>query len=55
MDTAVLGALARQLLTLAGGYAATRGWVDADTATGIVGALATLASAGWSIYEKKSR
>ncbi len=48
----VLG-IVRHILTAAGGVLVTKGYVDANTLATIVGALATLIGAGWSIWIKK--
>ena len=41
--------LLRQVLTFGSGFIVAKGWVDNETAVGIVGALVVLISSGWSI------
>lgn len=47
--------IARNLLSAAGGFAVAHGWVDAETAVTVGGALATLIAAMWSVKSKRSR
>jgi len=53
MDAMVLSALARHLLTTAGGVFATRYGIDGGTIDAVVAAVATLAGFGWSFWDKK--
>lgn len=44
----------RALVSAVGGYFVGQGLLDAETATTIGGAIATLAAAAWSIYAKRA-
>jgi hypothetical protein len=44
----------RALIAAVGGYFVGKGLVDAETVTAIGGAVATLATAAWSIYSKRA-
>lgn len=46
--------VARSLLSAAGGFAVARGWLDAETAVAVCGALATLVAAVWSVRSKRT-
>ena len=52
MKDAVLG-IARHLLTAGGGYLVGRGLIDAQMATELTGALATIVGIVWSVYDKR--
>ena len=52
MDAAVLGGIIRAVLAAVGGGFLAKGYVDADTLNVVVGALASLASAAWSVWVK---
>lgn len=54
MSDASLG-LIRHILTFAGGWMVSRGYVDADTMTQVVGAGATLIGAAWSLMSKQDK
>ena len=45
--------VARAVLAAAGGIAASRGWVDSETAVAVAGALATIVVAIWSVKSKR--
>lgn len=47
------GGIVRALLSAIGGYLVGQGILDAATETTIIGALATLAVTGWSIYSNR--
>jgi hypothetical protein len=49
---AILGVV-RHVLTFGGGFLVAKGWLDADTLTQGVAALATLIGLGWSIFAKR--
>lgn len=53
MDTAVVGAFLRQLLTIGGTYAASKGWLDGSMIDQLIGAVTVIGSFGWSIIQKK--
>lgn len=55
MSAAMWMALARHILTAAGGVLVSKGYTDADTVNTAVGAAVTLGSIGWSFAEKKRR
>lgn len=54
MDFAMIGAFLRQLLTFGAGVAVAKGYVDNGTAEQAIGAVAVLASTGWSLWQKKA-
>lgn len=47
-------ALLRHILTAAGGAVAARYGLDGDSIEAAAGALVTLASIGWSLWDKRS-
>ncbi len=49
---AILGVV-RHVLTFGGGFLVAKGWIDADTLTQGVAALATLIGLVWSVIAKK--
>jgi hypothetical protein len=49
---AILGVV-RHVLTFGGGFLVAKGWLDADTLTQGVAALATLIGLVWSVIAKK--
>lgn len=49
----ILG-LVRHLLTALGGLLVAKGYVDDTTMVTVVGALATIIGAGWSVYTKRA-
>ena len=53
MSSEQFGGVVRALLSALGGYLVGKGIVDANTATQITGAVATLAVAAWSVVLKK--
>lgn len=53
MTKAEVAGVARALLSAAGGFVVARGWLDAETAVSVAGALATLVAAVWSIRSKR--
>lgn len=55
MNAAIVGTLARSLLLSIGGIAVSKGYIDNDTLTQIVGAVITLATAAWGVVEKLRR
>lgn len=50
-----VGGLIRTLGAFAGGVLVSRGLIDQSTMMSIVGAIATLATAGWSIASKRKQ
>ena len=53
MTKAEVYGVARALLSAAGGFVVARGWIDSETAVALVGALATVATAMWSVKSKR--
>ena len=49
-----IGGIVRALVAAAGGYFVGRGLVDGETVATIGGALATIATAVWSVWSKKA-
>ncbi|MCF4125365.1 Pam3-gp28 family putative phage holin [Methylobacterium sp. SyP6R] len=54
MNPEQLTALLRTLLQFGGGIAVGRGWIDADTATTLTGALVTLIVTIWGLYARRN-
>lgn len=55
MNSTVLAALARHILTALGGGLAVKYGVDGATIDAIVGGIAAAIGVGWSIYEKRKQ
>lgn len=53
MDMAVIGAFVRQLLTIIGTWAVSKGWVDGGMVEQLVGAVAIIGSFIWSFVQKR--
>lgn len=53
MTSEQIAGILRTILAAGGGYLVSRGWLDNATMMAIVGALVTLATAGWSVWAKK--
>lgn len=53
MTAEQIAGVIRAIVAAVGGYFVGKGVVDADTVATIGGALATLATAGWSVWAKK--
>lgn len=53
MDWAVIGAFIRQILTIGGTWAVSRGWLDGGMAEQLTGAVLVLGSFAWSFVQKK--
>lgn len=49
--SAVLSAV-RSIAIALGSLAAAKGYIDADSVTGVVGALVTIISAAWGVVDK---
>lgn len=54
MGSDEIGGIARAILAAIGGVLVTKGYIDNATMLAIVGALVTILTAGWSIYQKKT-
>jgi len=48
-----IAGIVRAVLSALGGFLVAKGVIDAATLTAVVGAVATLAAAAWSVYSKK--
>jgi hypothetical protein len=55
MNSEVIKSMIRQGLTFGGSYLVAKGYIDAENAVALVGALATIISVGWSITASKKR
>lgn len=55
MNETIIMAVVRHVLTAVGGGLAVSWGIDGQTWEGIVGALATLAGLGWSVWDKRDR
>ena len=55
MNPAIIGSITRHILSVAGGFAMAKGWVDEATMQAIIGGAASSAAAYWSYVEKKRR
>jgi len=53
MNATIISAVVRHVLTAVGGGFAVSWGIDGSTMDGIVGALATVAGLGWSVWDKK--
>lgn len=54
MSSEVIFSFIRQALMFGGSFVVTKGFVDADTLTTVVGAIMTLVSSGFSIFAAKN-
>ncbi|ACL57558.1 hypothetical protein [Methylobacterium nodulans] len=54
MNSEQLTSLLRTLLQVAGGIAVGRGWIDADTATALTGAILTILVTLWGLYARRN-
>lgn len=54
MNMEQMAGVLRTLLAAGGGYFVAQGYIDNATMLSIVGAVVTLATAGWSVWSKKS-
>lgn len=53
INATIISALVRHALTALGGGLAVSWGIDGQTWEGVVGAFATLAGLGWSIWDKR--
>jgi hypothetical protein len=53
INATIISALVRHALTALGGGMAVSWGIDGQTWEGVVGAFATLAGLGWSIWDKR--
>jgi threonine/homoserine efflux transporter RhtA len=55
MNSAIISAIVRHLLTVAGGGFLASWGMDGSTVDAIAGAVATLAGVAWSVYDKRQQ
>jgi len=55
MSKDMVWGIVRAILAAGSGYFVAKGVVDAGTAETVLGAIGVLFTAGWSIWDKKSR
>jgi threonine/homoserine efflux transporter RhtA len=55
MNPAIISAIVRHLLTVAGGGFLASWGMDGSTVDAIAGAVATLAGVAWSVYDKRQQ
>ncbi len=53
MDPQKIWGVVRTIAAAAGGYLVAKGLISSEQLPEIVGAIATLAAAGWGIYSKR--
>ena len=53
MNATIVAAVVRHVLTAVGGGMAVAWGIDGETWQAIVGAVATLAGLGWSVFDKR--
>lgn len=54
MGSDEIGGIVRAILAAVGGILVTKGYIDNATMLAVVGALVTIVTAGWSVYQKKA-
>lgn len=54
MNWEQISSILRHVLTFGGGFAVAKGWVSAETMTGIVGAIITIGGVVWGLFNKTS-
>jgi len=52
MNWEQISSILRHVLTFGGGFIVAKGWVSAETMTGIVGAIITIGGAIWAVVNK---
>lgn len=52
MNWEQISSILRHVLTFGGGFAVAKGWVSAETMTGLVGAIITVGGVVWSLFNK---
>lgn len=52
MNWEQVSTILRHILTFGGGFAVAKGWVSAESMTGIVGAIITVGGVVWGIFNK---
>lgn len=52
MNWEQISSILRHVLTFGGGFIVAKGWVSAETMTGLVGAVITVGGAIWAIVNK---
>lgn len=53
MSAEQIGGILRTVLAAGGGYFVSKGYIDNATMMTVVGAVVTLATAGWSVWAKR--
>jgi len=54
MNWEQISSILRHVLTFGGGFIVAKGWVSAETMTGLVGAAITIGGAIWAVVNKTS-
>jgi len=54
MNWEQISSILRHVLTFGGGFIVAKGWVSAETMTGLVGAIITIGGAVWAVVNKTS-
>ena len=54
MNLDQVAGILRTILAAGGGYLVSKGYLDNATMLSIVGAIVTLATAGWSVWAKRT-
>ncbi|WP_245442944.1 hypothetical protein [Methylobacterium terrae] len=54
MNSEQIASLLRTILQFGGGIAVGRGWIDADTATAVTGAIVTITVTAWGLYARRN-
>ena len=54
MGSDEIGGIVRAILAALGGVLVTKGYIDNATMLAIVGALVTIITAAWSVWQKKN-
>lgn len=52
MNWEQISSILRHILTFGGGFIVAKGWVSAETMTGLVGAVITIGGAVWALVNK---
>lgn len=54
MNAAEVGGIVRTVLAALGGLAVGKGWIDNETMIAMVGAIVTIGTGVWSVFQKRS-
>lgn len=52
MNWEQISSILRHVLTFGGGFIVAKGWISAETMTGLVGAVITIGGAIWAVFNK---